>query len=188
MFLLLNIVLPTVDVITDSLMIAKLLRGAYGCVNPRWWSEEHEQWQLCLEDPELFCTNRDLGGSNATCYRTTEMIFKYHCRDPYKWSRDYQDWKACTESPTNFCSKRCGEPGGNTSSNGCGDVKICEFEHHPKFGITLMIPFLLNYAICFITWCRLEKRKKETFLFPLINMYSQSGRSIENISHYLNNY
>ena len=43
-FVLLNIVLPTVDVITDMLMIIKLFRGAYGCVNPRWWSEDHKLW------------------------------------------------------------------------------------------------------------------------------------------------
>ena len=51
---LLNIALPTVDVIKDILMIINLFRGAQGCVNPRIWSEEHRQWQTCLEDPETF--------------------------------------------------------------------------------------------------------------------------------------
>ena len=53
-FFLLNIALPTVDVIKDILMIINLFRGTQGCVNPRIWSEEHRQLQTCLEDPETF--------------------------------------------------------------------------------------------------------------------------------------
>ena len=164
MFGLMNIVLPTVDVTTDILMIVKLFIGAHGCVNPRWWSEDHKQWQTCLTDPETFCTNRTIGGSNETCERTTSGIFTYNCRDPYLWSKDYKEWKFCRESPTSFCSNQTHE------------AQNCQFESHPVFGILMMIPFLFNYLICFLTWWRLEKRRKETFLFPLVNMYAQFGR------------
>ena len=40
-FVMLNIALPTVDVSTDIWMIVKLFSGAYGCVNPRSWSDTY---------------------------------------------------------------------------------------------------------------------------------------------------
>ena len=170
-FFLLNIVLPTVDVITDFLMIIKLFEGAHGCVNPRMWSEDHIQWQQCLEDPDTFCTNRTLGGSNETCEWKTTGIFTWSCRDPniWSWSRDYEDWKACRKSPTIFCEE-------NNETMQTNETMICEYEKHPKFGISLMIPFFFNYLISFLTWWRLEEKKEKTFLFPLVNMYSQLGR------------
>ena len=175
-FILLNIALPTIDVGTDFFMILKLFSGDYGCVNPKLWSEEHKQWQLCQEDPEFFCTNTTLGGSNATCERTTSLLFEYRCKDPYKWSKDYQDWEACKERPTKFCSERCGELEGNTSLQECGDAKICQFEKHPNFGISMTVPYLFNYLICFLTWWRLDHTKKKSFFFPMINIYTQLGR------------
>ena len=166
-FVLLNIILPTVDVITDFLMIVKLFRGAYGCVNPRWWSEDHKQWQQCLVDPRTFCVNSTLGGINATCERDPKRNFAYSCRSPYDWSNDYQDWKACREGPAKFCPKKVEQE---------TDAKICQFERHPLFGISMMTPFLVNYIFCFLTWWRLEKQRKKTFFFPLIDMYTQLGK------------
>ena len=171
-FVMLNIALPTVDVSTDIIMIGKLFSGAYGCVNPRWWSDQHSQWQSCLVDPETFCVNRTLGVSNATCARSTTGIFAYSCRDPYEWSSDYKDWKACKKSPTNFCSEKAELE---------ADAKICQFERHPNFGISMMIPYLFNYLICFLTWWRLDKTKKKSFFFPLINIYTQLGRYLQHI-------
>ena len=164
-FVMLNIALPTVDVTTDIMMIIRLFSGAYGCVNPRWWSEEHEQWQDCLEDPETFCANRTLGRNHSTCARSTSGVFAYSCRDPYKWSSDYKDWEACRASPTSFCSAKAEE-----------ETKICKFEQHPNFGISMMIPFFFNYLISFLTWWRLDKMKKQSFFFPMINIYTQLGR------------
>lgn len=188
-FFLLNIALPTVDVITDILMIVKLFRGAHGCVNPKWWSEDHKLWQECLQHPNTFCPNRTPGGCNGTqttydcrepdqsdcrerlidseniCNLTRKgNLVSWKCSDPYLWSRDYKDWGACRESPTEFCSKRTNE------------TIICVIESHPKFGISLMIPYLFNYLISFHTWWRLEKKREKTFIFPLINMYAQLGR------------
>ena len=188
-FFLLNIALPTVDVITDFLMIVKLFRGAHGCVNPRWWSEEHQQWQSCQNNPETFCTNITLGTTGNEIYENTTSeifaednreslvdsgaicdkvtisgIFTWECRDPYLWSRDYQDWEACRDSPTSFCSQQTNE------------TNICQFETHPKFGTSLMIPYLFNYLFSFLTWWRLEDKRKRTFLFPLVNMFAQLGR------------
>ena len=165
-FVMLNIALPTVDVSTDIVMIVKLFTGDYGCVNPRWWSEQHQQWQTCLVDPERFCTNNTTV-NNATCARTTTGYFSYSCRDPYEWSSDYKDWKACRESPTSFCSEK---------EKLEADAKICQFERHPNFGISMMIPYLFNYLICFLTWWRLDKMKKKSFFFPMINFYTQLGR------------
>ena len=166
-FVMLNIALPTVDVTTDIIMIAKLFVGAWGCVNPRWWSEEHIQWEKCKVDPETFCQNKTIGGLNSICGRSTSTgIFPYHCRDPYDWSSDYKDWIACRESPTSFCSKKAEQE---------EDAQICQFEQHPSFGISMMIPYLFNYIICFFTWWRLDKTKKRSFFFPMFNFYTQLG-------------
>ena len=48
--------------------------------------------------------------------------------------------------------------------------------NHPKMAIAMLIPFLLNYLVCFITFLRKEKNKKFTFIFPLLNIYPQFGK------------
>ena len=55
----------------------------------------------------------------------------------------------------------------------------CEVVNHPKFATALLIPFLLNYTLSFITWYNLNEnseQKKHTFIFPLLNIYPQYGR------------
>ena len=41
----------------------------------------------------------------------------------------------------------------------------------------MLIPFLLNYIVCFITFLRKEKNKKFTFIFALLNLYPQFGKN-----------
>ena len=183
-FFLLNIALPTVDVITDILMIVKLFRGAHGCSHPKWWSEEHKKLQECLEHTVTFCTPGDsldcrepyqrdcresLIDSETICSRNLTKLgtFKWNCKDPYLWSQDYKDFRTCRESTTDFCSQQTNN-----------ETKICEVESHPKFGTSLMIPYIVHYLISFLTWWRLEKKRKKTFFSPLINMYAQLGRCI----------
>ena len=52
-----------------------------------------------------------------------------------------------------------------------------EYGHysHPVYGSLLLLPFLLNYLICWYTFYREEKYKKYTFIFPLLNLYPQFG-------------
>lgn len=42
-----------------------------------------------------------------------------------------------------------------------------------EIGLALLVPFLLNYVVCFITWFRLEKQKSRTFIVALLNLYPQ---------------
>ena len=37
----------------------------------------------------------------------------------------------------------------------------------------MLIPVLLNYFVCFITFLRKEENKKFTFIFALLNIYPQ---------------
>ena len=105
---LLNIVLPTVDVFTDLLMTIKLFTGGYAC--------NYHDYYKCID-----ATDRDL-----------------------------------------YCSSN-----NNTA---------CNLQTHPKFGTALLVPFLLSYIACFFTWARLNKNKKKTLIFPLLNIYPQFGK------------
>ena len=40
----------------------------------------------------------------------------------------------------------------------------------------MLIPLLLNYIVCFITFLRKEKKKKLVFIFALLNIYPQFGK------------
>jgi len=46
-------------------------------------------------------------------------------------------------------------------------------ETHPYMATAMLIPFLLNYIVCFITFLRKEKNKKFTFIFALLDIYPQ---------------
>ena len=48
---------------------------------------------------------------------------------------------------------------------------------HPTMATAMLIPFLLNYIVCFITFLRKEKNKKFTFIFALLNLYPQFGKN-----------
>ena len=53
----------------------------------------------------------------------------------------------------------------------------------------MLIPFLLNYIVCFITFLRKEKNKKFTFIFALLNLYPQFGmRTIIKRNHWNNHF
>ena len=51
------------------------------------------------------------------------------------------------------------------------------WRNHPKMATAMLIPFLLNYIVCFITFLRKEKNKKFTFIFALLNIYPQFGKN-----------
>ena len=54
------------------------------------------------------------------------------------------------------------------AENGDGD-----WYNHPKMATAMLIPVLLNYFVCFITFLRKEENKKFTFIFALLNIYPQ---------------
>ena len=56
-------------------------------------------------------------------------------------------------------------------------VKLCIFSHY-KLATVLLMPFLLNYIVCFYTFFRLTtNRKRYTIIFPLLNLYPQYGKT-----------
>ena len=52
---------------------------------------------------------------------------------------------------------------------------------HPIYASLLLVPFLLNYVACWYTFYREARYKKYTFIFPLLNLYPQFGKT--NISY-----
>ena len=48
---------------------------------------------------------------------------------------------------------------------------------HPFFTSLLLLLFLLNYLVCWYSFYREEKYKIYTFIFPLLNLYPQFGKT-----------
>ena len=52
------------------------------------------------------------------------------------------------------------------------------FGGHLAMATVLLLPCLLNYIVCFYTFFRLTtNRKRYTFIFPLLNLYPQFGKT-----------
>ena len=114
----LNILLPTADVVTDINLVVKLY------------------------NPPPIC--------------------KYYDSDDDDILRGIYD--ECVKDPVTFCSKD-------------ENREHCAFSH-PKMATVLLMPFLLNYIVCFYTFFRLTtSRKKYAFIFPLLNLYPQYGKT-----------
>ena len=47
---------------------------------------------------------------------------------------------------------------------------------HPNFALMLLLPFLLNYIVSFLTWWRNDTNKKTSFIFALLNFYAPYGK------------
>ena len=45
--------------------------------------------------------------------------------------------------------------------------------NHPKMATAMLIPFLVNYIVSFVTFLRKEKDKEFSFIFALLNLYPQ---------------
>ena len=48
---------------------------------------------------------------------------------------------------------------------------------HLGYASLLLVPFLLNYVACWYTFYREARYKKYTFIFPLLNLYPQFGKT-----------
>ena len=116
----LNIILPTADVVTDVRLAVKLYNPPAFCVR--------YSWSDILRDGERFPTLQ------------------------------------CQKDPLTFCSRN-------------GNSQHCVLSH-PRLATALIIPFLLNYIVCFYTFFRLTRdHKKYLFIFPLLNLYPQYGKT-----------
>ena len=70
----------------------------------------------------------------------------------------------CSKDPVEFCSKY-------------ENRWHCVLSHY-KMATVLLMPCLLNYIVCFYTFFRLTtNRKRYTFIFPLLNLYPQYGKT-----------
>ena len=85
----------------------------------------------------------------------------YHSdRDGDRLERIYE---RCWKDPVTFCSK-------HENREHCVS--------HRNLVTVLLIPCLLNYIVCFYTFFRLTtNRKKYLFIFPLLNLYPQYGKT-----------
>ena len=167
--LVLNIILPTADVVTDLRLIVKLYRGVPVCNR---WTEgirrDRDEYRKCVRvRADKYCIGEKV--STELCGVGTDSDSKYECRDYWEWSSDYQDYRQCDKSMVKSFygyDTYCSDPATNKN--------VCD-SSHPKMATAMLIPFCLNYIFCFITFFRLGIDKKKTFIFPLLNHYPQFG-------------
>ena len=144
--LILNIVLPTVDVGTDLNLIQKLYVGTYSCNSSQVMRGQWEEYVDCLEHSY----------STDLCP---------HPRDISQSSKQFIEYDLCREDSYKYCSSNI------TEENFCG-----HYENHPRFASSLLTFYLINYLVCLLTFLRLEKtEKRRLFIFPLLNLYPQYG-------------
>ena len=93
------------------------------------------------------------------------LVVKLYRGAHYCYNDNWDDYTKCQNNPVGYCS------------NGVNNQAICRFNSHPKMATAMLIPFLLNYIVCFITFLRKEKNKKFTFIFALLNIYPQFGKN-----------
>ena len=97
------------------------------------------------------------------------------CKDDRSWSKVYilrgiygelrGIYEECKKDHLTFCSRD-------------ENREHCVFSH-PKMATILLMPFLLNYIVCFYTFFRLTtNRKRYTFIFPLLNLYPSTVKLI----------
>ena len=204
--LVLNIALPTLDTLTDINLVIKLYRGAQYC-----YYDGGPDYKKCEEDPVGYCSSdeNNLNVCRFSCDGFYHMKNHgdywddyYKCRKdpvgycsnaennqdvcvavskyyPCQWApRDSDDYKKCRDDPSSYCA--------NDENN----QTFCRFSTpHYKMATAMLIPFLLNYIVCFITFLRKEKNKKFTFIFALLNLYPQFGmRTIIKRNHWNNHF
>ena len=130
---------------------------------------------VCVDDAYERChnKNKDLMDDENYCQRQDICHFEdgtYSC----KHSGTY---KICSEDPKLFCTTRTRLlPDFNRYPSGYkNDVSCCD--PHPKFASALLLIFLLNYIVSWITWARLTEvsMRWDTFIFPLVNCFPQFG-------------
>ena len=128
-----NMILPTVDVLTDVILIVKLgLIGAYGCYNQ---NSDYDPWG------DNSCPGNG-SPEYCQCYNETAEVY-------------------------------CRKASMNEEMNSTG---VCQHQYHPQFASYLLVPFLLNYIVCFVSWTRYSENKSKTFIFPILNIYPQFGK------------
>ena len=74
------------------------------------------------------------------------------------------DYLSCKRDTSSYCAPTA--------------TTICEPVNHPLFAVMLLIPFLLNYIMSFITWWRLNINKTFSFIFALLNLFAPYGKVI----------
>ena len=109
----------------------------------------------------------------ADVYTDINLMVKLYRPPPLGCLGDWDDghtqigvYDVCLEDFMTFCSK-------NENRQHCiiPDYNI-------KMATVLLMPFLLNYLVCFYTFFRLTtKGKRFTFIFPLLNLYPQYGKT-----------
>ena len=86
----------------------------------------------------------------------------------YKLYRGVRYWEECWRG-------KCWRDPVKSCSNYYENQHFCRFTSHPLMATVMLVPFLLNYLVCFISFLRKEKKRKYTLIFALINLYPQFG-------------
>ena len=83
--LVLNIALPTLDIVTDINLVIKLYSGFHYCVN---------NYNECRKDPEVYCSNSE-NNQNICHFDRWQNLY---CKDVR------YDYNKCGKDPEDYCS------------------------------------------------------------------------------------
>ena len=169
---LFHILIPVFDVITDLRLILILFVGGWTCIN--WYRNQSVSIGariVCNADPNAYCNNN------------TITISHYHsvCKDDKVWSCKMEntlsqfglvefEHKLCELNPEFYCTNV-------VSHYQDHDFSECKYVAFPGFAIMLLVFFTLNYIVSFLHWSQIEKSKRSSIIFPLLNLFSPSGKS-----------
>ena len=117
--IVLNLLLPSVDTVTDLITIIKLYLGGHGCIDENVFSI-HDQLAVCERNPAEYCSTNQ----SALC-TVSEDDGTYTCS---RARRDHL-WQQCIADPRGFCE----DPDTRDVFTFCHGVL-----RHPKFATMLL--------------------------------------------------
>ena len=163
--ILLDIILPTVDVFSDIILIYNLFTAGWRCAESGKYKEDFYD---CNNSPN-FCDYREETKKNVCLLKIVEcnstskdknLCYSFQgCYDP-----NHEDYLNCSLLGAEmFCQ------------NSYKDVCVYGY---PISASNLFLFVLLSYIFSWITWVRLDanKTKNCSFIFPLLNFYPQFGK------------
>ena len=164
--LLLSVILPTGDVVSDFLLIMRMFRGeeGYSCKCSEGLIADKEEFYKCEKDSSgQYCTNQDVS-SSLVCVENRNSSSGYSCVSYKIWSSQSADYENCTNSNA---SVYCSTPGHNPDI--CGKT-------HPRMASAMFLFFMLSYLMGLVTCCRLEGLKTASIISALFNAFPQYCR------------
>ena len=121
---------------------------------------------VCNADPTAYCNNQTITIPQDRSVCEADKIWRCKLNHIF---RDFE-YQFCLFNPQFYCTN-------DVSHYQDHDLSECKHVVFPGYAIMLLVPFTLNYVVSFLNWSRIEKSKRISIIFPLLNLFSPSGKS-----------